>query len=102
MALASHGSEGIRMFLEGKFDVVVADYQMPGLDGVGLFRRIREECSDGDRPRMIMVTGRLEGDGLDQSGIDCLLRKPFDIDAIVRAVEGAGISPGRPAPTKRA
>jgi PAS domain S-box-containing protein len=39
---ASDADEGLALFREGEFDCIVSDYEMPGLDGLGFFERVRE------------------------------------------------------------
>jgi len=63
-------------------DCVITDIHMPGMSGIDLARQImtRER-----RVPVIMVTARTEP-GLEAvaaaSGVICLLRKPFDSDAL--------------------
>lgn len=40
---ARHGRTGLSMALEGRFDCIVLDVMLPGLDGVSLCRNLREE-----------------------------------------------------------
>jgi CheY-like chemotaxis protein len=39
--IASNGEEGLRLFQAVKFDVVVTDYRMPGMNGGELIQQIR-------------------------------------------------------------
>jgi len=84
---AGDGEEALERFRSGRFDVVVADYQMPGLDGVTLLERITAE-SAGTPPRRILVTGRSQGSCRDLPCLDAWLHKPFTIERIVTVVEG--------------
>jgi CheY-like chemotaxis protein len=88
--LAEDGDEGLKIFSSerGSFDTVVADYQMPGMDGMRLFEAIRGCATGGRPPRLVMVTGRLDGDMGQPECVDHLLRKPFGTEAIIGAVEG--------------
>ncbi len=38
---ATNGLEGIKKFDEGNFDLIITDLQLPGLDGNGVVRHIR-------------------------------------------------------------
>ena len=81
-------------------DCVVADIQLPGLSGIALAERLR---ASGNAVPVIMITARTEP-RLEQSALDCgaicLLRKPFDVEALVdvleRAVETGGARGGKP------
>lgn len=46
---------GLRQFLEGQFDCIISDYEMPGLDGLELLETVREE--DPTMP-FILYTGQ--------------------------------------------
>ncbi|MGD9196263.1 MAG: adenylate/guanylate cyclase domain-containing protein [Methyloceanibacter sp.] len=76
----SDGTEAWQAFEAGKFDIVVSDWDMPGVTGVELIRRIRAAV---DQPfvYIIMLTSRtLTEDlvtGID-AGADDFLTKPFD------------------------
>ena len=41
---ADNGENGLRIFLKNKFDVVLSDYEMTGMDGVAL------ACSEKNTP----------------------------------------------------
>jgi adenylate cyclase len=76
----SDGTEAWQAFHAGKFDIVVSDWDMPGVTGVELIQRIRASV---DQPfvYIIMLTSRtLTEDlvtGID-AGADDFLTKPFD------------------------
>jgi two-component system OmpR family response regulator len=81
--LAHDGYEGYRLAKEPHFDVVVLDIMLPGLSGVEVCRRLREE--DVGTP-ILMLTARDadadETDALD-TGADDYLRKPFSFAVLV-------------------
>jgi two-component system, sensor histidine kinase and response regulator len=59
----SSGELAIREIIQSKaardkdYDLVLMDYQMPGLNGIETSRRIREELENIEVPRIVMVTG---------------------------------------------
>ncbi len=73
------GFLGDREAAEGGFDAIVLDWNLPGLSGVEICRRLREA---NDRTPVVMLTARDEiGDrvhGLD-AGADDYLVKPFHL-----------------------
>ena len=75
--LASDGEGGLRLALEGDPDLVLLDVMLPGLDGIGLCRRVRETS----QVPILMMSAR--GDGLDvvaglEAGADDYVVKPVD------------------------
>ena len=97
---AYDGKQGLCLALSGGFDVAVLDIMLPGMDGVTLCRKLREE--HGSSVPVLMLTARdTEQDkisGLD-SGADDYMVKPFslqELDARLRALvrragNGAGL-----------
>jgi len=83
---ASTGIEGDSQVADGMFDVAVVDWNLPGLAGVDIIRRLREAGSD---TAVLMVTGRDDVDdrvvGLD-AGADDYLVKPFFVDELLARV----------------
>lgn len=82
---ANNGLEGIRMADEQSPDLLILDWMLPGLDGIGICRRIR---SRSEIPIIIItarddVTDRVQG--LD-AGADDYLVKPFHIDELLARV----------------
>ncbi|HSI68246.1 MAG TPA: response regulator transcription factor [Planococcus sp. (in: firmicutes)] len=74
---ASDGLEGYRLYRENQYDLLILDWMLPGMDGISLCRRIREEGNDVP---IIMLTARdSESDqviGFDM-GADDYVTKPF-------------------------
>lgn len=51
---AADGEEALKRFVPGKFEVVLSDIVMPGINGIDLFRRIK---SRDDNIVFILITG---------------------------------------------
>ncbi|MBL9134217.1 MAG: response regulator [Verrucomicrobiales bacterium] len=75
---------------ENEVRLVITDLMMPGLDGLGLARWIRDRP---DGPRIIVVTGVLEWSGasgtvdsLRKIGVDAVVRKPFELAELIATV----------------
>ncbi len=77
-----NGREGLDKFFEEKFDMILLDLMLPGLNGIEICRRIRKTS---DIP-IIMLTAKDEVmdkvSGLD-SGADDYLTKPFAIEELL-------------------
>lgn len=87
---AADGLSGLHLAVTDKFDVIVLDLSLPGLDGIQVCRKLRQEALQ-DVP-IIMLTARDTIDervqGLDV-GADDYLVKPFDLkelDARIQAL----------------
>ena len=85
--LAASGSEGLRLFKQRRYDLVLTDYVMPGVSGVELVENMRNSDADVG---VIMLTA--SGADLDVQGRRLgfkLLRKPLQIDRLEAAVKQA-------------
>jgi two-component system sensor histidine kinase/response regulator len=84
--LAQSGLEGLRMLCEHRFDLVLMDIQMPGMDGVETLRWFRRGpggryafVSPPDTPVVAVTANALDGDEerFLAQGFDDYLSKPF-------------------------
>jgi DNA-binding response OmpR family regulator len=77
---AADGVTGLHLAVSNLYDVIIADVMLPGIDGITLCRKLREEARR-DTP-LLMLTARDTIDdklaGLD-AGADDYLVKPFEI-----------------------
>jgi CheY-like chemotaxis protein len=80
---AQDGKEGIRKYDRGRFDVVVTDCLMPGLDGHGVLHHIRRSARAGTPIVGMSGTPWL----LQGAGFDLVLAKPFPLRQLVEAVQ---------------
>jgi DNA-binding response OmpR family regulator len=87
---AADGVTGLRLAMQNSYDVIVLDLMLPGLDGLELCRRLRQEAKRSTPVLMLTARDTLEDklNGLD-AGADDYLVKPFEIrelEARVRAL----------------
>ena len=86
VAIAHDGEDGFMAFEDMRPDVVLADWMMPRLDGIGLTRRIRALSEPAlQQVPIILVTAKSERRQIDSarsSGIDEFLLKPISAKAI--------------------
>ncbi|WP_369211963.1 response regulator transcription factor [Streptomyces flavofungini] len=85
VTVAEDGLRGLERFRERQYDVLLLDVMLPGLDGIGLCRRIRE-CSMAP---ILMMSAR--GDALDvvsglEAGADDYVVKPVDTSVLVARI----------------
>lgn len=81
---AADGVTGLHLAVQNRYDVVVLDLMLPGLDGIDVCRRLRQDTR-ADAP-VLMLTARdtLEDKLLGfESGADDYLVKPFDLEELV-------------------
>lgn len=85
--VAASGTEGLRLFNEKTYDLVLTDYAMPGGSGLELVESVRSSHASVG---VIMLTA--SGADLDGHGRRLgftLLRKPLEIDRLEKAVRQA-------------
>jgi DNA-binding response OmpR family regulator len=83
------GHEGLARIQNERFDVVVLDLMLPGVDGITLCRAIREASINRDVPILMLTARRTESDkvlGL-ESGADDYVTKPFGVRELTARVE---------------
>jgi DNA-binding response OmpR family regulator len=82
------GDSGLSAARARKFDLIILDLMLPGLDGVTVCRAIRRDSPNADTPILMLTARREESDkvlGLD-SGADDYLTKPFGIRELLARV----------------
>jgi response regulator RpfG family c-di-GMP phosphodiesterase len=82
---ATAALEAIRF---GQPDAIVLDVRMPGMSGLELCRRLKDD-PDTARIAVVLLTGSNGGtqEGVEQAGADALLRKPFSPLELLAVVE---------------
>jgi DNA-binding response OmpR family regulator len=105
VTVARDGNSGLQEVRSRKFDLIILDLMLPGIEGLELCRRIRERTEPGRYTPILMVTAK--SSELDrvvglEVGADDYLAKPFSIreliarvKAIFRRVEAMAASGGR-------
>lgn len=83
---AKDGLEALERVRERVPQMVVLDWNMPRLDGVGMARAIRGELGLTSLP-MLMVTALPDHTEALEAGIDRVIAKPFTSAALLGAVE---------------
>jgi len=84
---AATGPEGLQKALTGKFDLILLDIMLPGMDGYEICNEIRNH--DRDQP-IIMLTAKSSDEEIIQGlklGADDYVAKPFSIQQLVLRVE---------------
>ena len=84
---AATGPDGLEKALTGKFDLILLDIMLPGMDGYEICDRIRSQ--DREQP-IIMLTAKTSDEEIVQglkSGADDYVPKPFSIQQLVLRIE---------------
>jgi signal transduction histidine kinase/ActR/RegA family two-component response regulator/HPt (histidine-containing phosphotransfer) domain-containing protein len=89
---AEDGGEALAMWAPGRYDAVLADLHMPGMDGYELTRRLRAQETEngGARTPIVAVTAnamRGEEERCLAAGMDAYLAKPVAIDRLRLTLE---------------
>ncbi len=81
---ASDGSEALQKLKEQKFDLMITDIMMPGIDGIALLKKVRK-----DYPNLpvLFIAGVATPEIMDQASPDGFLAKPFRISHIEQLIE---------------
>ncbi len=87
--IATDGLEGIEKFDEGRFDLVVTDIIMPGLNGNGVARHIRK--SEKKYTPVIAISGTPWR--INVGDFDAVLTKPTSIQTLVDTVKTLTATP---------
>ena len=85
---AADGNTGLDQARSRRFDLIILDLMLPGLDGVTVCRAIRRDSLNAETPILMLTARREESDkvlGLD-SGADDYLTKPFGIRELMARV----------------
>ncbi len=100
VTVSGDGGEGLRVATEQRFDLMILDVMLPGINGFDLCRAVRERGFDGG---ILMLTARAQVDdrveGL-RTGADDYLIKPFDskellarVSALLRRIGKTPLTP---------
>ena len=86
---SADGEDGLRALLAAPAQLVITDFNMPKLDGLGLLRAIRAH-GPISKTAVIMLTGRADRDLVQravQFGVNNYLVKPFTTQTLKEKIE---------------
>jgi CheY-like chemotaxis protein len=90
VVVASSGTEGLNLFLTNPFDLVITEFQMPGMDGWTLASHIKNRFPNTP---VVMITGQVNDGVMEKikgSSVDCVMFKPSRLEETVRKMLDAG------------
>ncbi len=85
----ANGVEAVEFLKRTQVHLVISDYNMPEMDGLGLLRAIRSTAAIA-KLGFIMVTGSEDNSVIQQGaalGMNNFLRKPFDAPSLQNCIE---------------
>ncbi len=85
---AETGEAGVALAVEQKPDLILMDYQLPGIDGIEAFRRIRGDAAVAHIPIVAVTASAMPEDAkkMKEAGFDGFQTKPLNIKEFVQAV----------------
>ena len=90
---AVDGQEGIKKFDGGNFDIVITDIRMPGVDGNGVAKHIRN--SNRQSTPVIAISGTPWQS--EAKNFDMILPKPLPLKKLVDSIRSFGTIPSHAA-----
>jgi len=90
---ARDGEEALGFLAADRFDIVVLDVMMPGLDGFAVCRRIKGDPQTADVP-VILLTAKDRREDIEaghEAGAEAYLTKPFSPLALIETLNRFGL-----------
>jgi CheY-like chemotaxis protein len=83
---ADSGENGLGIFLKNKFDIVLSDYEMPGIDGIAFAYSVKKRSPH--TPVVIMTgAGRESVFSRQSTAVDGVISKPFTLAQIDETIQ---------------
>ena len=82
---AENGAKALKMLKEQRFNIILSDIEMPGMDGYEFCRKVKDDPATKNIPVILLTVLSDPGDiirGL-ESGADNFVTKPFDPDYLL-------------------
>lgn len=89
--LAGDGGEAWRMLERKRYDLVISDWNMPGMTGIALLQAMRASARHAHLP-FVMITAEAERSRIEQaihSGVSDLLVKPYTAGRLAASIKRA-------------
>ena len=82
------GEEGVKLAQEQVPELILMDYQLPGIDGIEAFRQIRAQAATRHIPIVAVTASAMpeEEAKMKQAGFDGFLSKPINLKQFVATV----------------
>lgn len=86
---AGDGNTALKILEMGNIDIVVSDVMMPGIDGLELCRRIKQQFETAHIPVILLTARTSNQDRVEgyESGADGYICKPLDFSVLIAKIE---------------
>jgi two-component system, NtrC family, nitrogen regulation response regulator NtrX len=89
VVLAENGPQGLALFEEDKFDIILCDIKMPDMDGIEVLQKVMEKSQDTP---VIMISGHgnidTAVDAIKKGAYD-FIEKPLDLNRLLVTIRNA-------------
>ena len=85
ISIAPNGFDALVALEQHEPDIIVLDWMMPVVDGENFLQALRSEYRRST-PVLVISAGRVNEETALAAGADAYLRKPFDIDELMRVL----------------
>jgi len=101
VVVANNGIEAVDIATREKFDLILMDIQMPGLDGFMALERIRadDNCASKAVPIVALTAHSMQGDAERclEAGMDAYLSKPINSQLLFETINAVLLTPSKSA-----
>lgn len=90
LTMASNGQEALEKALQGNFDLILSDWNMPIRTGCQFLWDLKQNEKTRDIP-FLMLTARADKDSVVKAataGVTDYVHKPFDRQLLIKKIEG--------------
>ncbi len=85
--LAGDSAEALRVFKHLRFDLVVADFRLPGINGLEMIGRFREMGYRGEAILISAYSDLIKIEDLERFRVGHFFVKPLDFHVLTRSIE---------------
>jgi two-component system chemotaxis response regulator CheY len=86
---AASATAGLNELKKTTFNLIITDYNMPGMNGIMFVRKVREDDATKDIPVIMVTSDGNKGVLLEatEAGVNGFLNKPFTKEELVEKIE---------------
>jgi len=94
---AGTAEEGIKFTAEHKFDLILMDIQLPGINGIDALLLLRADATTADIPVIAVTASVMQQDKkqIMEAGFDAYIGKPINLKEFLETVQRVLTSPRR-------
>lgn len=87
--IANNGLEALSIVASKEINIIISDISMPGMDGITLCKRIKEDINTSHIPVLLLTAGVNSQTRIDgyKAGADAYLEKPFENNLLIARID---------------